>query len=347
MQTSPAFDVAVVGVGMGSAPHLRALQDLHADYPLTWVCARDAQRLAVAPLPHGVRRTTNLDDILHDPAVRAVLVLTPPAAHLDVVRQVANAGKHVLVEKPLERDLARAQALVECCESAGVALAVMLQYRLREGSLRLAHLLRSGELGSVTSASAQVRWWRPQTYYDEPGRGTLARDGGGVLMTQAIHTLDLLLHLIGSPQRVTGAIATSAVHRMECEDSASALLHYANGVVAVVQATTAAFPGYPERIEINATCGTATLEAGQLQVAYGDGRTETLRADNGTGGGADPMAFDHGPHRAVLRDFLDAVRANGAPAVTGRSTLVVHAVIHAIVESSQQGTSVVLASDIA
>jgi UDP-N-acetyl-2-amino-2-deoxyglucuronate dehydrogenase len=337
MATTPTFDVAVVGAGMGSAPHLRSLQDLGAEYPLTWVCARDAQRLAAVPLPDGVRRTTRIEDILQDPLVRAVLVLTPPAAHLDVVRQLAAAGKHVLVEKPLELDLLRARALVACCEDAGVQLAVMLQYRLREAASHLRQLLRSGALGRLTSASASVRWWRPQSYYDVLGRGTLARDGGGVLMTQAIHTLDLLLDLIGMPQRVTGAIATSAVHQMECEDTASALLHYPHGVVAVVQATTAASPGYPERIEINATGGTATLESGCLQLRFMDGRTETVGADSGTGGGADPMAFDHGPHRAVIRDFLDAVRDGGAPSVTGRSALAVQAVIEAIVASSEQG----------
>jgi UDP-N-acetyl-2-amino-2-deoxyglucuronate dehydrogenase len=347
MDTPAPFDLAVVGVGMGSAPHLRSLADLHADYPLAWVCARDAQRLAALALPDGVRRTTHLDDILQDPRVRAVLVLTPASSHLELVRRVAAAGKHVLVEKPLDLDLARARELVACCEAAGVKLAVMLQYRMRDASRRLAELLHSGALGSLTSAAAHVRWWRPQSYYDEPGRGTLARDGGGVLMTQAIHTLDLLLHLIGPPQGVTGTVSTSTVHRMECEDSASALLHYPGGVVALVQATTAAYPGYPERIEINASLGTATLEAGRLQVAYADGRTETLAADTGSGGGADPMAFDHGPHRAVIRDWLDAVQTGRAPAVTGRSALLVHAVIEAIIASSTCGAQVALAGDIA
>ena len=342
MPGMPAFDVAVVGAGMGSAPHLRSLQDLRATYPLTWVCARDAQRLAAVPLPDGVRRTTRLDDILQDPRVRAVLVLTPPAAHLDVVRLVAAAGKHVLVEKPLELDLARAQELVACCEAAGVQLAVMLQYRLREAATHLRQLLHSGMLGQLTSASASVRWWRPQSYYDVPGRGTRARDGGGVLMTQAIHTLDLLLDLIGSPQKVSGAVATSAVHQMECEDTASALLHYPGGAVAVLQATTAASPGYPERIEINMTGGTATLESGRLRLTTMDGRTETVGADSGTGGGADPMAFDHGPHRVVIQDFLEAVRDGRPPAVTGRSALAVQRVIEAIMASSAQGRPVAL-----
>jgi len=334
------FSVAVVGAGLGAAPHFAALTDLRDAYPLTWVCARDEQRLAATAVPHGAQRTTRLQDILDDPQVGAVLVLTPPAAHMDVVRQVADAGKHVLVEKPLERDADRACAMVDYCESRHITLGVMLQHRLRGGALRLAQLLRAGALGEVQGASMQVRWWRAQSYYDAPGRGTRARDGGGVLMTQAIHTLDLLLTLIGLPQRVTGAVSTSAVHTMECEDCASALLHYPGGMAVVVQATTAAYPGYPERIEIDAALGTATLESGCLRVAYRDGRSETVEHDAGTGGGADPMAFDHGPHRTVLRDFLDAVRDNRAPHVTGRSALDVQRVIEAIVASSQLGHSV-------
>lgn len=334
---SPSFDVAVVGAGLGSAPHFAALADLRADYPLTWVCARDAQRLEALDLPDGVRRTTRLQDVLQDARVGAVLVLTPPGAHGDVVRQVAEAGKQVLVEKPLELDLGRARDMVAWCEARQVKLAVMLQHRMRDGALRLAQLMQQDALGAITSAAMQVRWWRPQSYYDVPGRGSLARDGGGVLLTQAIHTIDLLVSLIGVPQRVTGVVSTSAVHAMECEDCASALLHYPGGMVAVLQATTAAYPGYPERIEINGTLGSATLESGQLQVAYVDGRTESVVAEGGGGGGADPMAFHHGPHRAVLRDFLDAVRDDRAPTVTGRSALAAQAVIEAIIASSSAG----------
>lgn len=340
--------VAVVGTGMGAGPHLQSLADLAPQVDLAWICARDPARLEALALPAalaGARRTTRLEDILGDASVAAVLVLTPPHAHLDVARRVAQAGKHVLVEKPLEIDLDGARALVECCERAGVALAVMLQHRLRAGAAALSERLRAGELGELVCANLSVRWWRPQSYYDVPGRGTRARDGGGVLMTQAIHTLDLLLSLIGLPERVSGAVATSSVHRMECEDTASALLHYAGGAVAVVQATTAAHPGYPERIELDFAHGTATLVSGELRLVMRDGRILTEGESVGSGGGADPMRFDHGPHRAVIEDFIRAVRTGTAPAVTGRSALGVHRVIDAILQSSARGASVALAPE--
>ncbi len=338
----PPLGVAVIGAGLGTPPHFRSLADLPGLARLAWVCARTRERLDGLKLPPGTRTTTRLDDVLSDPGVAAVLVLTPPNTHLDLVRRVAQAGKAVLVEKPLDIDLSRAIALVECCESAGVPLAVMLQQRLREGASRLRGLLAAGELGDVVSAGAHLRWWRPQSYYDEPGRGTLARDGGGVLMTQAIHHLDLLLSLTGQPERVTGSAHTSVVHRMECEDTAAALLHYANGAVATVTATTTAYPGYAERIEINGTRGSATLEAGALQVRLVNGDSLTAGQAQGSGGGADPMAFDPAPHRAVIQDFLEAVRDGRASAITGRSALGVHRLIDAIMTSAREGRSVAL-----
>ncbi|RZJ03995.1 MAG: Gfo/Idh/MocA family oxidoreductase, partial [Haliea sp.] len=265
--------IAVIGAGLGSSPHFKSLDDLSDEVEVAWVYARDAARLATTPVPGQAQRTSRLEDILEDAGVRAVMVLTPPHTHLELTRALALAGKHVLVEKPLEIDLGRATELVEVCEAAGVTLAIMLQHRMREAARSLAALVQSGELGPLVSARASVRWWRPQSYYDEPGRGTLARDGGGVLMTQAIHTLDLLLSLTGLPERITAHASTSAVHRMECEDTAAALLHYAGGAIGMVEATTAAYPGFPECIELNAANGTATLQGGELRVAFADGRT--------------------------------------------------------------------------
>lgn len=339
---SSRLRLAMIGAGLGSGPHFKSLHDLADEAEVVWVHARDATRLAATPVPRGARKTTRLEDILQDASVQAVLVLTPPNTHLALVQQLAQAGKQVLVEKPLEIDLARAQTLVQVCEHHGVRLTVMLQHRLRPAAMRLRALLKAGELGQLVSASASVRWWRPQSYYDEPGRGTLARDGGGVLMTQAIHTLDLLLSYTGLPTRVMGLASTSPVHTMEAEDCACALLHFANGAMASVQATTAAYPGFPERLELNGTLGSASLEAGLLHVAFMNGQTLLVGGPQDSGGGADPMAFDHAAHRAVLKDFIDAIRLGREPAVTGRSALAAQQVIEAIMTSAGSGLPIVL-----
>lgn len=334
--------VGVVGAGQACAPHFQSLHDLQDELELAWVIGRSSERLAALTLPAGAGVSTRLEDLLEDASIEAVLVLTPPNTHLEIVQRLAMAGKHVLVEKPLEVNLEKAEQLVSFCDNCGVKLAVMLQHRMREAARSLAGLVANGTLGSLVSASASVRWWRPQSYYDEPGRGTLARDGGGVLMTQAIHTLDLLLSLTGMPDQVSAMAGTSTMHRMEAEDTVAAALHYPNGAIGSIDATTAAYPGFPERIALNFTRGSATLESGELRAELLDGRSFHAGQKQTSGSGANPMAFDHQPHRAVLQDFVAAIRNNTEPAVTGRSALKVHRLIAAIMESAGSAAPVLL-----
>lgn len=334
--------LGVVGAGQASAPHLQSIQDLGSEVTLARVVARSAGKLAALSLPAGAIASTRLEDILEDASITAVLVLTPPNTHGEIVERLARAGKHVLVEKPLDVSLDKAQQMVDVCEQSGVKLAVMLQHRMRDASLALTRLIREGALGQLLSASASIRWWRPQTYYDEPGRGTLARDGGGVLMTQAIHNLDLMLSLTGMPDRVLAMASTSAAHVMECEDTVAAVLHYPNGAIGSIDATTAAWPGFPERIALNFTGGTATLEAGELRAELTDGRKVQVGVRQATGSGANIMAFDHAFHRALLQDFVAAIRNNTEPSVTGRSALQVQRLINAIMASSASGAAVSL-----
>lgn len=332
--------LGVVGAGLASAPHFQSLRDLQGELELAWVIGRSSERLAALKLPAGTRVSPRLEDLLEDQSVEAVLVLTPPNTHLEIIQRLALAGKHVLVEKPLEVSLEKAQQLVDFCDNSGVKLAVMLQHRMREAACALMQLVRSGDMGSLVGASASIRWWRPQSYYDEPGRGTLARDGGGVLMTQAIHTLDLLLCLTGTPVKVSAMASTSALHRMECEDTVAAALHYPNGAIGTIDATTAAYPGFPERISLQLTQGSATLEAGELHAEFMDGRKVHAGQKQASGSGANMMAFDHHAHRAVLQDFVAAIRNGCEPAVSGRSALQVHRLIATLMTSAGSGAAV-------
>jgi UDP-N-acetyl-2-amino-2-deoxyglucuronate dehydrogenase len=268
--------------------------------------------------------------------VNAVMILTPPNSHLELVRRCAAAGKHILLEKPLERSTERALLLVEAAEAAGVKLGVVFQHRFREASEHLRRLLERAALGELVAVNVISPWWRPQSYYDEPGRGTLARDGGGVLITQAIHTLDLTLSLAGPVAEVAAITGTTGLHRMETEDFAGAGLRFANGAVGALMATTAEYPGFPERIELIGIRGTAILTAGVVTVHYQDGREERVGEEQGTGGGADPMAFPHDAHRALLADFLDALDRDREPRVTGREALRVHHFIDAVLRASAE-----------
>jgi predicted dehydrogenase len=278
--------------------------------------------------------------IVQDRSIDAVLVLTPPNAHLDLVRQLAAAGKHILLEKPLAGTLADAEAVVDSCARAGVTLAVVFQHRFRSAARVLAERIAGGVLGSLANAAVSVRWWRPQSYYDEPGRGTLARDGGGVLLTQAIHTLDLFLSLTPPVAEVVAFSATSVLHRMETEDSVAGALAFEGGALGALDATTAAYPGFPETIALVGTKATAMLAAGRLDVHHWDGRCETVGEESATGGGADPMAFVHDAHRAVLIEFLDALDARRPPLNSGDSALRVHYLIDALLESARRRSPV-------
>ena len=247
----------------------------------------------------------------------------------------AAAGKHILLEKPLEADTRRADALVDVCARNGVTLGVVLQHRFRSGASALAACIAGDRLGEIAAASVAVPWWRPQSYYDEPGRGTLARDGGGVLLTQAIHTLDLFLSLVPPLAEVGAYARTTSLHRMETEDLACAVLRFDNGALGTLNATTASYPGFAERIDIIGTRGTANLVAGSLEIRFHDGHVETAGEAAAFGGGADPMAFAHDAHRALLAEFLDAVDAGRAPSNDGRAALAVHDLIDALLASAR------------
>lgn len=313
--------IAVVGLGPAALPHSRSLVDLADRVDVRYVVSRSQERLDAYQRLFAFPGTTNIDAVLADGRVEAVIVLTPPSSHRDVGARCLAAGKHVLVEKPLELTVARGEELVAAARASGKAFGVVLQHRFRPASLRLKAALDSGELGTVEAALLQVPWWRPQSYYDEPGRGTMARDGGGVLLTQAIHSFDLFRSLVGVSRVVAAQVRTTGLHKMETEDYVGALLETGNGAPATLVTTTAAHPGHPERIEIIGAKGHAALVGGRLQLSFLDGRSEVVEAEGNTGSGANIMDFPHDAHRAVIADFLDAIEAKRDPVVTGEEAL--------------------------
>ena len=336
--------VGLIGLGMAVTPHAKSLLDLRerveVAYAFTPSEARRRSFQAQFPFPLCDR----LETILEDRGVSAVLILTPPNTHLDIVRRAAAAGKHVLLEKPVETTTERAAELVQVCRDADVRLGVVLQHRFRPAAVRLREMLGAGALGALVGCSATIRLWRPQSYYDQPGRGTRARDGGGVLMTQGIHTLDLMLSLAGPVAEVSAYATTTSVHRMETEDLVCAAVRFANGALGVIEATTSAYPGFPERIEITGGTGTAVLAGTRLDVFHHDGRVTRMAPDMSAGGtGADPMDFPHDYHRAVIGDFLDALDDGREPAIAGAEALRVHRLIDALIEAAATGRAVTIA----
>jgi predicted dehydrogenase len=327
--------IAIIGLGPASEPHTKSLLDLADRVDVRWAASRSEARLrayaAKAPFP----TTTNINAAIDDPAVQAVLVLTPPAAHLEYAERAFSQGKHVLMEKPLEVNSARAERMVAAGRRAGCRLGVVLQQRFRPAGMKLRALLDSEKLGSIEAASVSVPWWRPQSYYDEPGRGTKARDGGGVLLTQAIHSIDMFRSLVGVRRVVAAQARTTALHRMETEDLSNALIELGNGAPGMITATTANYPGRPERIEIIGSAGSAMLEGASLTVALLDGTRIEEKSVERTGGGASIMDFPHDAHRDLIADFLDAIEQGRDPRVTGEDALATQRLIDEILAKAR------------
>ncbi|MEO1536783.1 MAG: Gfo/Idh/MocA family oxidoreductase [Pseudomonadota bacterium] len=333
---------ALIGLGMvsrtyGEAFRASKLVSLHTAH----APSLESQERFLCAFPDVCDRIApNVQHIADDPEVDFAIVTTPPNARQEIVEVLAAAGKPILMEKPVERTLAAANDLVDLCEELNVPLGVVLQHRARPIVRSLREKMNM--LGALVAVEVAVPWWRPQSYYDEPGRGTYARDGGGVLISQAIHTLDLVLSLTGPVSDVTSMSATTAFHSMEAEDFMSAGLGFANGAVGHLFATTASFPGTGETITLHCQHGSARLAAGGLRIDYQDGRSEEVGTAASSGAGADPMAFTSDWHQAMIEDFGEAVASGRAPMVTGRDALEVHRLITALEESGRSGNRVTL-----
>jgi UDP-N-acetyl-2-amino-2-deoxyglucuronate dehydrogenase len=335
------FGIGIVGAGMAAKPHALALAALKDRVDVRGVWRRDRTALKAFCADYGFPAADSYEALLADPQIDAVLILTPPNAREALVEAAAKAGKHVLMEKPVERSTEAATRIVDMCERAGVTLGIIFQHRFRAASKALTDKVRSGELGVLRAVHLVVPWWRPQQgYYDRPGRGTFAQDGGGVLITQAIHSLDLMLSLTGPARAVTALAATTGLHQMETEDFVAGGVEFSNGAIGGLMATTANFPGGPETLTLNFDRASATLAGGTLTLNWFDGRTETVGEQSSSGGGADPMAFPFDWHMAQIAEFVEAVQAGRQPLSTGRTALEVHRLIDALIRSSQEGRRV-------
>ncbi|MGR3661614.1 MAG: Gfo/Idh/MocA family protein [Paracoccaceae bacterium] len=342
---SRKFGIGIVGVGMAVRPHMLSLQELAGEIEVCGVYARTPAAREAFALESGFPAVDSIEALLSKPNLDAVFLLTPANARVEIVRQVAAAGKHILMEKPAGRTTADAEKIVKICDDAGVKLGVIFQYRFRAASLAMKGLLDSGKLGELASAFLVVPWWRGQGYYDEPGRGTMERDGGGVMITQAIHSMDLMLSLTGPVAEVAAIAGTTCLHKMETEDFIGAGLKFATGALGSLMATVNCFPGEQEYMVFNCTKGSAKLAGGVLDVNWNNGRREEFGEPANAGGGADPMDFPHDWHMAQILDFVDAVKTDRQPVSNGHSALNVHRLIDALLQSSAQGKHVIVASD--
>jgi UDP-N-acetyl-2-amino-2-deoxyglucuronate dehydrogenase len=343
----------IVGCGMIAEYHTRAILEIPGARVVAAFSRSEANGAKIAKLAgKGCAVYDDLDAMLALPEIDVVSICTPSGAHLDPAVAAANAGKHVVVEKPLEITLPRCDAIIKACDARKVRLCTIFPSRFSVANLALKTAIDTGRFGRLTLGDTHVKWWRSQDYYDSGGwRGTWNLDGGGALMNQAIHNVDLLQWLMGDVDTVQALAATLAHHRIEVEDTAVAALRFKNGALGVIEAATSAFPGLLKRTEIHGDRGSARVEQDDVtlwefqQKIVAD--SEVIAAMAGGGGGfkagaSDPRGINHAGHREQLADFLEAIDQGRAPLVDGREGRKSVEIIRAIYQSAATGMAVKL-----
>ena len=342
--------MALVGAGMIAKTHVAALSAAPEIELKTVVSRRPQKARYLADSCRGAAPvfSSDLASVAADPDIPVAIVATPPSARKEIIETLAVAGTHILLEKPLGRNPREALEVVEICEREGVQLGVVFQHRMRAPSIAAARHVASGALGKLGLVEITVPLWRDQSYYDELERGTYARDGGGVMITNAIHSIDLALSLTGPISSVQGMMATTTLHQMEAEDFAVAGLQFSCGAVGSFTASTAMFPHRTEVIRLHFEHASLKLNKDALEISWRNGHTavEAQAAGDASAQSISPViplaGGKHQWHLAVIEDFIGAVRRNQKPMVTGRQALVSHEVIAAIETSSRSGKPVEL-----
>lgn len=345
-----AYGFGIIGCGMIANFHARAIADLRS---AKLVACYDNFPAAADRLSEttGCRAYHKLDDLLADDQVDIVTIGTPSGAHMEPAIAAAAAGKHVVVEKPLEITLKRCDKIIAACKANRVMLSTVFPSRFHQASLDLKAAIEGRRFGRLTMGDAYVKWYRTQQYYDSgQWRGTWQLDGGGALMNQAIHSVDLLSWLMGPVAEIRAQAATRAHKRIAVEDTAVATLRFKSGALGVIEATTAAWPGYLKRIEIHGSAGTAILEEEDLKVwdfAKKHRRDAAIHrrmqeTHSGGGGASDPTAIGHHGHTLQFRDILRAIRTKGRPAIDGKEGRRSVEIILGIYKAAETGQAVEL-----
>ena len=330
----------LLGGGNITETHARAARE--AGIPIAAICGSNADSTGRLAREFGSQAFTDLRPFLAYRPLDLVIIGSPSGLHAQQGIAAAGAGLHVLVEKPIDVTTARADELIAGADSAGVKLGVIFQDRVKPDVRRLKDMVDSGVLGRLLLATAHVKWYRPPEYYSASRwRGTTALDGG-TLLNQGIHTIDLLRWLMGPVKRVCGIVATT-LHHIEAEDTAVATLEFASGALATIEVTTAAYPGFPRRVEITGEQGTVVLEGDDIkevglkeEVRLKPETTADVRSQSAISA-ASPVVSDVSAHRAIIEDFVAAIRENRAPACGGQEGRRSVAIIEAIHTSARTG----------
>lgn len=344
--------VGVVGCGAIFNNHVTGVKQANGAV-LAAICDEVPEKAEAKGKEHGVPYFSSFEEML--PHVDAVNICVPSGLHAKLGVLAAQAGKHVLVEKPVDITYQAAKALVDACESAGVKHACISQHRFASAIQKAREMVQSGALGTMVQGDAYIKWYRTQAYYDSGDwRGTWALDGGGCLMNQGVHYVDMIQWVMGGVKAVR-AITRTMAHNIEVEDVACSLIEYNNGAIGVIQGSTSAFPGLSERFDVHGKHGSIIIEGDKVKLweidpeaadlgPYGRGvltqptpSVHVLDGDKEGTGAADPSAIWGEQHNMQIQDFISAIHEDRDAFVTTRDALEPLKVILAIYESSRRG----------
>ena len=334
--------VGLIGTGAISNMHARAYKNI--GYEITVCTDINEEGGRAFAERNGCEFLTSYEEVCRHPRVDYVDLCTFPDFRLQPLEICAETKKHIKVQKPISTNLETARKMVETARRAGIILGVVSQHRFDDSTVFLVKALQDGRLGKILQADAYVKWHRTAQYYSRPIKGSWAVEGGGALINQAVHQVDVLLYLVGRVKEVFGFWQLGAMHKIESEDVICAVMKYANGATGVLQSSTAFWPGYPERIEIHGTKGCAILTGDKLT-------TWDVESDSGESapveqlvksGASDPMAIPVTPLERQFLDFGEAIRSGRKPLVSGEEGLRALELVLSIYTSCRSGEKAVL-----
>ncbi len=343
------YGFGVLGLGMIADFHARAIADL-PNGRLVAGCSRSRGKADLFAHKFGCRAYDDFAKMLADPEVDIVTLCTPSGAHLEPTLAAAKAGKHVVCEKPLEVSLDRIDRMIEAHDKAGTVLAGIFQSRFNPVNQLIRRTVQGGRFGRLTFASTFCPWWRKQEYYDQGvWKGTRALDGGGALMNQSIHAIDLLQWVVGPVRRICAMTATLAHPQIEVEDTAGAVLEFESGALGLIQGATSMWPGRSKRLEISGDAGSVVCVEDSLEVwQFAEERPEDEQVRKeyfrqaATAGASDPAAISHKGHTRCFASAIEAIESGKTPEISGAEARKAVKIILAIYESAHTGQRVEL-----
>jgi UDP-N-acetyl-2-amino-2-deoxyglucuronate dehydrogenase len=334
--------VGLIGTGAISYKHAQAYRNIGYQVTVCTDVNEAAGRKFAAEF--GSEFVPTYEEVCRHPKVDYVDLCTFPDFRLQPLKICAEMGKHIQVQKPISTNVETAREMVETARKAGITLGVVSQHRFDDSSIFVSKAIQDGRLGKILQADAYVKWYRPPAYYSRPIKGSWDVEGGGALINQAVHQVDVLLWLVGPVKEVFGYWQLAALHKIQSEDVVCAMMRYANGATGVIQASTAFWPGYSERIEIHGTKGSAIFTGDKLTAwdVENDSGEPAPVAREVMSGASDPMAISLTPFERQFRDFGEACQTGRKPLISGEDGLRALEFVLGVYKSCREGQKVVL-----